>query len=196
FGEDKFAHLRIPASGLMPKVNAGFEKLAHTCHCHACPSFREVFLSAADVIPNPNPALGNQGAVSRRVYLEPTKEGSTPPVRSATCTVNRTRGGEQAIPGLRPRMYVGVYKIYRLRSGLEAIAASSCRTYCWSMVTVSPERSFAEKFKFSNTFSTIVCRRRAPMFSMRSFISQANRAISFRPSSLNSTSTFSILRSA
>jgi hypothetical protein len=35
FGEDKFAHLGVPAPGLMPEVNAGLKKLAHACNCHA-----------------------------------------------------------------------------------------------------------------------------------------------------------------
>ena len=41
FGEDEALHLGVPATGLVPEVDAAFQKLTHGHNCHGC-SFRGV----------------------------------------------------------------------------------------------------------------------------------------------------------
>ena len=65
-----------------------------------------------------------------------------------------------------------------------------------SIVSVSPECSSAEKLASSRTFSIIVCKRRAPIFSLRLFTSSARKLILSIASSLNSIFKPSVSKSA
>src|SRR5690606_38677033 len=77
-------------------------------------------------------------------------------------------------------------RMYRLKSSLRARSARCFSTYSASMRMVCPLRSGASNDTVSSKRSMTVCRRRAPMFSVRSLTSQATSAILATPSSVNS----------
>src|ERR1700674_9653 len=86
---------------------------------------------------------------------------------------------------------VGHHRMYCDKSWSLTISARRSSTYC-SSTTISPPRSGASYETPSKTFSSIVCRRRAPMFSVCSFTSVARRAIASMPLSVNVRETPSV----
>src|SRR6185437_12187953 len=85
-----------------------------------------------------------------------------------------------------------ISKIYGDKSWSFTMSVSILRTYSASILICSPFFSGASKLISSSTRSMIVCRRRAPMFSVPSFTRKAKCAISSSESLVNSSFTPSV----